>query len=62
MFHGNRIWDVVYLITDAHGINDVPETNGDLGYSLDGLSLRPLPEVRQNRKRKYCTSRTRMMY
>jgi hypothetical protein len=46
MLYGNRGRSVLHFIGDPHGINDRPSENDDIGYALDGLGLRPLPDAR----------------
>ena len=46
MLYGNRSRSIFHLIGDLHGIDNRPNVNDDLGYFLDGLGLRPLPNAR----------------
>jgi hypothetical protein len=35
---------VLQQISDPDGVDNCPSMNNDLGYSLDGLRFRPLPD------------------
>lgn len=47
VLYGNRA-GVLQVVSDPHGIDNIPSVNDNIGDFLDGLGLGPLPDVLWN--------------